>query len=92
MKLYDIYFRCDDSTEFGTDFSAITREGKLLRPKNPLDQEAPWVSKDGSVTVPSYQIAEEMQEIGAELALLQLSKLEFFAVHYTGYLIANIVK
>ena len=45
-----------------------------MRPKDPLDQEAPWVSKDGSVTVPSHQVAAEMQDIGADLALMQLSK------------------
>merc|ERR1712107_90859 len=64
--------RCSDSTEFGTEFSTLLREGKQLRPENPLNQEAGWVSKDGSVKVPSYQVAEEMQEIGAELAILQL--------------------
>jgi len=64
--------RCSDSTEFGTEFSTLLREGKQLRPENPLNQEAGWASKDGSVKVPSYQVAEEMQEIGAELAILQL--------------------
>ena len=59
----------------GTEFSTLLREGKQLRPENPLNQEAGWASKDGSVKVPSYQVAEEMQEIGAELAILQLSKL-----------------
>ena len=58
----------------GTEFSSILREGKLLRPKNPLDQDAPWVSKDGALEVPSHQVSSEMQEIGAELALLQMSK------------------
>ena len=46
----------------------------MVRPKDPLDQESPWVSQDGSVTIPSHQVAAEMQEIGSELAILQLSK------------------
>ena len=36
----------------GTDFSSIIRDGKLLRPENALDQESPWKSKDGSLSVP----------------------------------------
>jgi len=54
----------------------LIREGKICKPKDPLDQEAPWVSQDGSVTVPSHQVAAEMQEIGSALALLQMSKLK----------------
>ena len=61
-------------TFLGTNFSTILREGQILKPKNPLDQDASWVSKDGSVMVPSHQVAAEMQDIGSELALLQLSK------------------
>ena len=69
----------DDVTNFliGTEFSTILREGKLVRPENPLDQETKWVSKDGTISIPSYQVAGEMEEIGAELAVLQLRKCAF---------------
>ena len=60
----------------GTNFSTLVREGKLCKPKDALDQEAPWVSQDGSITIPSHQVAAEMQEIGSALALLQLSKFQ----------------
>ena len=58
----------------GTEFSSVFQDGKLLRPKDPLDQDAPWVSNDGSVQMPSHQMNAEMQEVGSDLALLQLSK------------------
>ena len=48
------------------------REGKLLRQKDPLDNEAPWVSADGETSVESYQVAAEMQHIGQTLAVLQM--------------------
>ena len=69
----------DDVTNFliGTEFSTILREGKLVRPENPLDQETKWVSKDETISIPSYQVAGEMEEIGAELAVLQLRKYNF---------------
>ena len=63
-------------TFLGTNFSTLVREGKLCKPKDALDQEAPWVSQDGSITIPSHQVAAEMQEIGSALALLQLSKFQ----------------
>ena len=56
----------------GTDFSSIIREGKLLRQTDPTDNEAPWVSADGETTVPSFQVAAEMQHIGQTLAVLQM--------------------
>ena len=70
----------DDLTNFliGTEFSTILKEGKLVRPENPLDQETKWVSKDGTISIPSYQVAGEMEEIGAELAVLQLRKCSTF--------------
>jgi len=64
--------RCKDATEFGTDFSSIIREGKLLRQTDPTDTEAPWVSADGETSVPSFQVAAEMQHIGQTLAVLQM--------------------
>ena len=42
-----------------------------------MDQETKWVSKDGTISIPSYQVAGEMEEIGAELAVLQLRKFNF---------------
>ena len=48
------------------------REGKLLRPTDPFDNEAPWVSADGATSVESYQVAAEMQHIGQTLAVLQM--------------------
>jgi len=72
-KFWCVCPRCQDPTEFGTNFSTLVREGKICKPKDPLDQEAPWVSQDGSVTVPSHQVAAEMQEIGSALALLQMN-------------------
>lgn len=71
-KFWCVCPRCQDPTEFGTNFSTLVREGKLCKPKDALDQEAPWVSQDGSITIPSHQVAAEMQEIGSALALLQL--------------------
>ena len=56
----------------GTDFSSIIREGKLLRQTDPTDNEAPWVSADGETSVPSHQVAAEMQHIGQTLAVLQM--------------------
>ena len=56
----------------GTDFSSIIREGKLLRQSDPTDNEAPWVSADGETSVPSFQVAAEMQHIGQTLAVLQM--------------------
>ena len=56
----------------GTDFSSIIREGKLLRQTDPTDNEAPWASADGETSVPSFQVAAEMQHIGQTLAVLQM--------------------
>lgn len=64
--------RCQDPTEFGTNFSTLIREGKQLRPENPLDQSSPWSSPDKSITISAAAVSAEMQEIGSDLALLQL--------------------
>ena len=58
----------------GTDFSSIVREGKVLRPTDPMDNEASWVSADGETSVQGYQVAAEMQHIGQTLAVLQMGK------------------
>lgn len=78
--------RCADPTECGTEFSTILREGKLVRPENPLDQETKWVSKDGTISIPCYQVAGEMEEIGAELAVLQLQGT---IEEYEGFIAKN---
>ena len=51
-----------------------SRNGKFLSPSNPLDQSAPWVSEDGEEKIEAEVIQEDMTRIGAELALLQISK------------------
>ena len=45
-----------------------------MRPKDPVDNEAPWISADGEISVPSHHVAAEMQVIGQQLAILQLGK------------------
>lgn len=66
--------RCKDPSEFGTNFSTVLQNGKELRPKDPLDQSSPWISDDGTEEIPSEVIADDMTKIGAELAILQISK------------------
>ena len=68
--------RCEDPTEFGTNFSTVIRNGKFLNPSNPLDQKAPWISEDGKEEIEAEVIQDDMTKIGAELALLQISKLK----------------
>ena len=58
----------------GTNFSSIKKNGKLLLCKNPLDQGAPWVSKDGTEEWLAVDVQDDMTKIGAELAILQISK------------------
>ena len=43
-----------------------------MRQTDPTDNEAPWVSADGETSVPSHQVAAEMQHIGQTLAVLQM--------------------
>ena len=43
-----------------------------MRQTDPTDTEAPWVSADGETSVPSFQVAAEMQHIGQTLAVLQM--------------------
>lgn len=64
--------RCKDPTEFGTHFSTLIRNGKLMVQKNPLDPECPWESEDGSEILSSDAVAAEMASIGAELSVLQI--------------------
>ena len=45
-----------------------------MRPTDPMDNEASWVSADGETSVQGYQVAAEMQHIGQTLAVLQMGK------------------
>lgn len=56
----------------GTNLSTVIRDGKEMRPVNPLDQSSPWMTDDGSDDIPAENIAEDMSRIGADLAILQL--------------------
>ena len=44
-------------------------------PAAPLEENSPWVSKDGSIEIPYEEVCDNMSEIGTELAMLQMSKL-----------------
>ena len=64
----------------GTNFSTVIgKEGVSLTCKNPLDQSSPWVGKDPEtgeeVSIESEVVQDDMGRIGAELAMLQMSKL-----------------
>ncbi len=68
--------RCADPTEFGTNFSTLVGGaggGAELVRRDPLDQDCPWTSEDGSVVLGVEEAAEELVKIGAELAMLQMS-------------------
>ena len=82
--------RCEDPTEFGTNFSTIRRDNQMLTQKKPLDPACPWTSKDGSVSVPSSEVFTAMSEIGSELAVLQISKSWFVTIEpLCAYNISN---
>ncbi len=66
--------RCEDPTEFGTEFSTVVRNGKRLRQKHPLDRTSPWVSDDGSEHMEVEDIADDMARIGTELSALQMGQ------------------
>ncbi|XP_059097587.1 SET domain-containing protein SmydA-8-like isoform X2 [Tigriopus californicus] len=64
--------RCSDPSELGTEFSTILRNGKKLRPKNPLEPNTSWVSTDGTNEVSSIDVQNDMTRIAAELSILQI--------------------
>ena len=66
--------RCEDPTEFSTNFSTIKRDGVYLTQQEPLKPACPWTSKDGQVSVAASEVYEAMTEIGSELAVLQMSE------------------
>ena len=45
--------------------------------KDPLNFESGWESEDGSESISAEAVAAEMASIGAELAVLQISKSYF---------------
>ena len=72
------YFR--DPTELGSHFSTVIgKNGVNLSCRNPLDQSSPWVGKDAEadeeVSIEAEVIQDDMARIGAELAMLQISRL-----------------
>ena len=71
------YFR--DPTELETNFSTVIGKGGVnLSCRNPLDQSSPWVGKDAEtdeeVSIEAEVIQDDMTRIGAELAMLQISR------------------
>ena len=46
--------------------------------KDPLNFESGWESEDGSESISAEAVAAEMASIGAELAVLQISKCSYF--------------
>ena len=72
-----LYFR--DPTELGSHFSTVIgKNGVNLSCRNPLDQSSPWVGKDAEadeeVSIEAEVIQDDMARIGAELAMLQISR------------------
>ena len=49
-------------------------------PAAPLEENSPWVSKDGSIEIPYEEVCDNMSEIGTELAMLQMSKLLYSCI------------
>ena len=63
----------------GTNFSTVIgKNGVVLCCRDPLDQSSPWVGKDPEsgeeVSIESEVVQDDMGRIGAELAMLQMSK------------------
>lgn len=52
----------------------MIRDGKELLRRNPLDQDCPWTSEDGSVVLEIHEAAEDLTRVGAELAMMQMSE------------------
>jgi hypothetical protein len=68
-----------DPTEFGTEFHTVMgKNGVVMKCRDPLDQTSPWVGKDPetgeAVEIESEVVQADMVRIGAELAMLQMSK------------------
>ena len=64
----------------GTNFSTVTgKNGVSLTCRNPLDQSSSWEGKDPEsgeeVSIEAAVVQDDMARIGAELAMLQMSKL-----------------
>ena len=71
------FFR--DPTELGTNFSTVIgKNGVSLTCRDPLDQSGPWVGKDPEsgeeVSIEAEVVQDDMARIGAELAMLQMSR------------------
>lgn len=62
--------RCQDPTEFGTNFSTILDNGHPMLPKDPLDADSDWVSEETGMTRSAYDVKVQLSKLGQELEII----------------------
>jgi len=59
--------RCQDPTEFATNFSTLLDEGHPLLPRDPLDPDSDWACEKTGKVKTAMEVKVELTEIGKEL-------------------------
>jgi len=62
--------RCEDPSEFGTNFSTILEEGNAVLPSDPLDADSDWVCEKTGAVKKAHDIKVALSEIGKELEVM----------------------
>jgi len=59
--------RCEDTTEFGSNFSTLLQDGHPMLPEDPLDADSDWVCQETGVRKTATEVKVELSKIGTEL-------------------------